>query len=317
MNCQLVKFVNYLLDNDPSPFCEYIINKELLMLDDDTVRGSYDWAVRFKLYSELRDEQLPDGSWGGFDDMIVKLSANKHFKATARAIKRILDLSLDQSDPMVSQTVELCREYLSGEKDFPNIWGKNNWGKPIETRHSVAKSLSNFIPDDTNVVKICEFYAEKLETVCKSGFFDESIWNTTDGINPIFSYDKIYMLSSGNYISKETQKIWLEYEWNQKLWYNGNLPSEIKTPDDPSFVFWLARLDNLKNFTLFGDFMAQNNSPYFYELCRRLSDKNEDVPIKTNNYFYHQGQYSEAPRNKQHKKYDLLLQIIRILNKCE
>ena len=319
MNRKILQYVNYLLDNDPSPFCDYLICKELLELDDKTVRGSYDWAVQFKLYSELRDEQMPDGSWGGFEDMITEQAKRKHFKTTARAMYRMIDLSLDISDPMVLSAVELCRKYASGEKPFPNTWGKNNWGKPIGTRHSVAQWLSYFAPDDINVVKLRGLFAERLKTVCKSGYFDESIWDQTDFISPgsgIFSYDKIYMLSSGDCISEALQRIWLKYEWNHKLWYNGCMPSEIMTPDDPSFIFWLARLDNLKSFSLFAELMAEKAAPYLYSLCERLSDKYDDVLINTNNYFYHQGQYSEAPRNKQHKKNDLLLRIIRILNKC-
>ena len=129
MNRKILQYVNYLLDNDPSPFCDYLICKELLELDDKTVRGSYDWAVQFKLYSELRDEQMPDGSWGGFEDMITEQAKRKHFKTTARAMYRMIDLSLDISDPMVLSAVELCRKYASGEKPFPNTWGEKQLGQ--------------------------------------------------------------------------------------------------------------------------------------------------------------------------------------------
>jgi hypothetical protein len=320
MNRKINKYVNFLLDNTPSPFCDYIICKELLKLDEKTVRDSYEWAKRFNLYAEISDEQLPDGSWGGFEDMIAEQAKGRHFKTTARAMQRMLDLSLDISDPMVLSTVEICRKYASGEVPFPNIWGKNNWGKPIGTRHSVARWLSYFDPGDINVAKLRGSFAERLKTVCGQGYFNEDIWNETDFISPgsgVFSYDKLYMLSSGDCISEELQRIWLKYEWNSKLWYNGILPSEIKTPDEPSFNFWLVRLEYLRNFSLFGEFMAEKTAPYLYGLCERLSDIGDDICIKTNNYFYRQGQYTESPRNKQHKKNDLLLRIIRLLNKCE
>ncbi|HBL84658.1 MAG: hypothetical protein A2Y17_11020 [Clostridiales bacterium GWF2_38_85] len=319
MNLKILPYVNYLLDNKPSPFCEYIICKELIHSDEQTVRDTHDWAIMFKLYSELRDEQLPDGSWGGFDDMIAEQAKRNHFKATARAMHRMLDLSLDINDPMVLSTVEICRKYATGEKSFPNVWGKNNWGKPIATRQSVVRWLSYFYPNDVCVVKLREQFVERLKTVCKSGHFDEDSWNETDFIYPgvgAFSYDMLYILSSGDCISDELQRIWLTYEWYKKLWYNGNLPSETKTPDDPSFAFWLVRLEYLRNFSLFGEFMEKEVAPYLYKLCERLIDPADDMVIKTNNYFYHHGQYSEAPRNMQHKKNDLLLRIIRLLNKC-
>ena len=180
MNRKILPYINYLLDNEPSPFCDYIICKELLNLDAKTVRESYEWAVMFKLFSELRDEQMPDGSWGGFEDMIAEQAKGKHFKTTARAMSRMLDLSLDINDPMVLAAVEVCRLYVSGEKDFPNVWGKNNWGKPIGTRHSAARWLSYFDPDNIHVAKLRGQYAERLKTVCESGYFDEDIWNQTD-----------------------------------------------------------------------------------------------------------------------------------------
>lgn len=65
--------MNFLLDSDPSPFCDYIVCKELLQLDDKSIRDSYDWSVRFKLYAELYDEQYPDGSWGGFGNSVTNL----------------------------------------------------------------------------------------------------------------------------------------------------------------------------------------------------------------------------------------------------
>jgi len=323
MNRKILPYVNYLLDNEPSPFCDYIICKELLEPDEKAIQESYDWAVRFKLYAELHDEQMPDGSWSGFEDMIAEQAKGKHFKSTTRAMSRMLDLALDISDPMVLATVELCRQYVSGEKDFPNVWGKNNWGKRIGTRHSAARWLTYFEPDNIHVAKLRGQYAERLNAVCKSGCFSENLWEQTDyhqhGVfGGCFAYDKLYMLFHGNCISEEIERIWLKHEWYEnRLWYNGNLPSEIKTPNEKSFIFWLTRLEYLQRFSLFGEFMEAEVAPNLYSLCERLCNPAADMDIKTNNYFYHQGQYSEAPRNRQHKKSDLLLRIIRLLNKCD
>jgi len=41
------------------------------------------------------------------------------------------------------------------------------------------------------------------------------------------------------------------------------------------------------------------------------------MEIAVNNYFYHHGQYTDERNTVQKKKNDLLLQIIRVLNKCE
>ena len=48
-----------------------------------------------------------------------------------------------------------------------------------------------------------------------------------------------------------------------------------------------------------------------------VNDAGNQMKIFINNYIYHQGQYSESGNTVQKKKNELLLQIIRILNKCE
>jgi hypothetical protein len=95
------------------------------------------------------------------------------------------------------------------------------------------------------------------------------------------------------------------------------LPSVVQKPDDPSFTFWLMRLEKLKNFSLFHELMSKDVAPYLCTLCDRLIDTNADTPVKTNNYKYHLGQYSEAPRNSRQIKNDLILRVIRLLKKCE
>lgn len=318
MNRKINGYVNFLLDNSPSPFCEYIIDKELLQSDEQTVCGSYEWAKMFKLYTELSDEQLPDGSWGGFEDSITADCKGKHFKTTARAMHRMLDLSLDKGDPMVGKALNICKRYLSGEAAHPNKWGKDNTFKPVSVNRSVARWVSYFEPENVFVSEVRYSYAERLKAACSQGYFNIEKWSGFDFIPKFahFSYDINYMLSYGKCISEDIQRIWLTHEWNSQLWYNGNLPSDIKSPDDPLFIFWLVRLENLKDFSLFSEFMAEKTAPYLNGLCERLCDKNDDMYIKTNNYFYHQGQYTEPPWNKQQKKNDLLLRIIRLLNKC-
>jgi len=106
MNRKIIPYINFLLDNNPSPFCDYIICKELLKEDEKTIRDAYEWAKRFKLYTEIQDEQFPDGSWGGFLDAVSATNANKRkHKATARAVWRLCDLSLDESDEMTAKTI--------------------------------------------------------------------------------------------------------------------------------------------------------------------------------------------------------------------
>lgn len=318
MNSKLLKYINYLLDNESviSPFCEYIISKELLRLDEKNIYEAYKWAVSFKLYAELMSEQLPDGSWGGFYSSITSISKNKNFKSTASAFLRISDLSLDTTDPMVNLSVELCKKYLEGEIKIPDSVGSKNLVQPVIIRRAIIQCLSNFEPDNIFVTELREITADRFVKSCERGYFDVEVWRELD-INPTisdFSKDVILLLSYKGIIDDKFQRILLSCEWERDIW--NNKLSKFASPEEPSFHGWLLRIEKLKNFTLFGEFMAENTAPYLYTVCERLCDKEDAINVCVNNYHYHYGQYTESPRSNQHKKNDLLLRIIRILEKC-
>ena len=268
MNKKIQKYVNYLLDSAPSPFCEYIICKELLKSDEKEIRESYEWAKRFKLYAEMREEQFPDGSWGDFYPMDTSAHIRKKIKITNRAtIRRLHDLSLDADDEMVSKTLNLCRMIIKGEAP-PNR----------DTPHTkrACSVLYEFCPDDPLVTRIKE---EKT-------------------------------------LSEEKESAYMIYEWDHGPFDIVKL-SDLIMPEDERFVFWMSGLEDASHYKYFGEFTAEKTAPFLYSLCERLVDPNDDIIIKTNRYYAKVGQYSEVWSNNQLKKKDLLLRIIRILNKCD
>ena len=321
MNQKLSKYINYLSENNPSPFCDYIISKELLRLDAETVQGAYEWARQFKLYAEIEQEQLPDGSWGGFDTAHTELTKKKHYNATARAILRLLDLSLDGiNDPMVMRVVDVMKKYLSGELPDPEFYGKNNDIKPILIRRQIMLNLGCFEPENDYVKDLRNSIAERYKKSCAAGYFNREIWRNSD-ITPEaadWSTGDVYLLSyknSGNVISDDLQRILLAHEWANAGWVD---PCDIKSPEESNFIFWITPLERLQKFSLFGEFMAEKAAPHLYDICERIvNDRGNQMQIFINNYFYHHGQYSESRNSIQKKKNDLLLQIIRLLDKCD
>lgn len=319
MNRKIGKYINYLYDNKPSPFCDYIISKELLKEDDEAVKAAYEWATRFKLYSEIRDEQLPDGSWGGFDTAHTALikARKMKYKATARAIARLLDLSLDGvNDPIVNKVIDVMKKYLTGELPDPESYGKNNTGKPIGIRQQMIQHLGYFEPKNEYVVELRNKIAENYKKCCEDGYLNKETWINLGSAGHFFGFALINMLSYGNVISDDLQRILLAYSWEIDDW-GWTHPCIIRQPEDKWFVFWIRTVERLKNFSLFGEFMEPEVAPYLYSLCEKIvSDRNNQMNIAINNYFYHHGQYSESRNTVQKKKNDLLLQIIRVLNKC-
>jgi len=317
MNRKLNKYVNYLIENNPSPFCDYIISKELLKEDPAVIRTAYEWAAKFKLYAELQKDQLPDGSYGGFDTAHTELikARKMKYKATARAIERMLDLSLDGiDDPVVNKVIDVMKKYLSGELSDPEFYGKDNTGKPILIRRQMIQNLGYFEPENDAVIELRNSIAERLKKSCTEGYFNREIWDKSD-IN--FADGNITVLAYGNIIGDDLQRILLTDEWENGGWAVWNKPSDIKSPKDKWFVFWIRAVERLQNFSLFGEFMADKIEPYLYELCEKIvNDRNNKMDIVINNYFYHHGQYSDLRNTVQKKKNDLLLQIIRVLNKC-
>lgn len=315
MNRNLNKYVNYLQDNNPSPFCDYIICKELLKLDEKTVKESYEWAKQFKLYQEIEREQLPDGSWGGFDTWHSNKYPKNKYKATARAIGRLLDLSLDGiDDPMVNKVIEVIKKYLTGELPDPEFYGKENSGKPIGIRQQMIQNLGYFEPENDFVADLRNKTAERFKKCCEDGYVNKETWDKLGSAGHFFGFALIDMLSYGNALSDDLQRMLLAYSWEKDDW-GWTQPCKIRQPEDKWFIFWIRTVDRLKNFSLFGEFIKPEVEPYLYFICEKIiNDENNQMQIAINNYFYHHGQYTDIRNTVQKKKNDLLLQIIRILN---
>jgi len=267
MNSQINPYINYLLDNKPSPFCEYIIYKELLNSDVRTIRDMYEWAIRFDLYTEMRDEQFVDGSWGDFYPMDTSSAVRRKHKITDRAtIRRLHDLSLGLGDEMVDKTVNLCKRIIQGEFSA---------GERAKHPKNAYNVLYGFCPDDPLVAHIKE---ERT-------------------------------------LSDEKQRAYMIYLWDHGPFDIVKL-SDLIQPEDDRFVFWICGLEDVKHYKYFGEFMSEKTVPFLRILCDRLSDPKDTISITTNRYYSKVGQYSEAWNNREIKKKDLLLRIIRILSNC-
>jgi hypothetical protein len=316
MNRKINRYVNYLTEHDPSAFCDYILCKEVIGLDERTVKDSYDWAVQFGVYNELKSEQFDDGSWGGFATSNTELSKKQKYKTTGSAIHRMVDLALDISDPMVLKTVEIMYKYLSGEVKIPDSYGKNNMVYPLLVRRDILRSIAHFIPDDENVTKFRNDMAEILRKSYADGEFNSNTWNRLNINDTIgqFSYNNVYMLHYGNCIDDDLQEKFLRHEWNS-VHFGDVTPLRLMTPDEPLFHFWLWIFDKLQKFSLFPQFMADKVEPHLFEICDRLIDERDNITIYANKYG-HIGRYSESWKLPHFKKRDLLLRLVRILNKC-
>lgn len=314
MNNKIIPYVNFLEEHSPSPFASYILGLEFWKVSKSEVKGAYEWTKNFKLYSDIADEQLPDGSWGSYYSADAIQSKNRKYKTTSRAYMRILDLALPEYDEMTSRILQLYRDNLSGKTPIKERCSPNNTVQPELVRRHVIHELSEYEPNHPDAVLLREKLAKQLEFSCSGGEFDLERWRLSD-TNPMiadFSLERLYMLSQSGCISEKLQRCFLDYMMNRK-YYGVAAPAEPMLPSDNMFHFWLLSLEKLKNFSLFDEYSEKLITPHLLMLCERLTSP-EKTDIFINRYHSQYGQYSESYRKYEYKRNDLLLRILRILN---
>ena len=88
--------------------------------------------------------------------------------------------------------------------------------------------------------------------------------------------------------------------------------SDIQSLESKYFSTWLTGLENLKNFTLFPDFMKKGIFQHLINETYRLLHHDVCLPITppvTNHY-------CESWKDKQSRKNDMILCILRVLIIC-
>lgn len=116
-------------------------------------------------------------------------------------------------------------------------------------------------------------------------------------------------------LSDEKQRAYMIYEWDHGPFDIVKL-SDLIEPDDNRFVFWMCGLEDAMHYKYLGEFMASDTVPFLLSLCERLANPCDTIKILTNRYYSKVGQYSEEWNSNETKKKDLLLRVIRLLNKC-
>lgn len=214
---------------------------------------------------------------------------------------------------MVNRVVDVMKKYLTGELPAPERYGKENTIKPIGIRRQIIQNLGFFEPENNYVVELRNLIAEQYKKCCEQGYFNIETWNSIDILGH-WGHGLLGVLPYGGVIDDDLQRMLLTHHWKTTGWVQ---PCDLKSPEDKSFIFWIVSLESLQNFSLFGEFMAEKAAPHLYSICERIvNDRANQMQIVINNYFYHHGQYTDTKNTVQKKKNDLLLQIIRILNKC-
>lgn len=317
----LQNIIGYLHTTATDPFPRYILKKEILCqaptADDAAAIHASKW------YKQLADEQWDDGSWGRFHSMDSRIKDKRKFVSTEAALSRAHELGLTKDNPIVAKCIKLMERYVRGEE---------TWRDNIEKHHDNGKShlhsrpyltaawLNLFDPENPVIKPKRDVFIQTLKIALSKGFFDEETWNEENRNyrGPCLNGWNIFplmIMQNTDCMDDKLQRQYLDYIWNKKegIYYISNFAvSEKHCLEDKRFTTWLSALESLSGFSLFSEFMKDDVFPHLIgEISRIMTD---DVKLPAAHPIT--GHYAESWRDKNARKNDMILRILRLLVKC-
>jgi hypothetical protein len=314
---QLQDIIDYLNENMSDPVPQYILRKEImhqsLSETDISMRKESKW------YQQLAAEQWDNGSWGRFHTQDTKSPSKQKFPTTEAAIRRACELSLEKNDVMINKTIRLMERYIQGQEEWLDT-NEHHYGFHEAFRTLVAANLSLFAPRHPLVQEKKEIVVNHLSKSLKNGSMNEETWEKENRsshelfLRPDMVY-VVWLLQQNDYLDQTMERAYLKYIWYRKegIYYRTDGPSsDFISLESKSFLTWLTGLESLSDFTLFPEFMSMGASVHLRNEIHRLMYDNVALPKASPI----SGHYSETWLNKNARRNDLILRILRVLIKC-
>ena len=314
---QLQDIIDYLNENMSDPVPQYILHKEIM--HQSSSGSNINKLKESKWYQQLAAEQWDNGSWGRFHSQDTKSPLKQKFPTTEAAIRRARELSLEENDGIINKTIRLMERYIQDQEEWLDT-NEHHYGFQEAFRTLVAANLSLFIPKHPLVQKKKEIAVDHLTKSLRNGSLNEEIWEKENRnshelfLRPYMVYI-IWLLQQNDYLDQTMERAFLEYIWYRKegIYYRTDGPSsDITFLESKSFLTWLTGLESLSDFTLFPEFMSMGASGHLQNEIHRLMYDNVTLPKASPI----SGHYSETWLNKNARRNDLILRILRVLIKC-
>lgn len=318
---QLQPVIDYLLPAAVDPFQRYILKKEILRETPDG--GAYSAIHTSKWYSQLADEQWENGSWGRFHSMDTRLMNKRKFVSTEAALRRAFDLGLTKADKLIEKCAALMERYLRGEEmwlDYTEKHHDNGKSFLIAFPFLIAANLSRFDPENALLKSKRDVFVKTLEKSFVSGSFEKDVWEqgNREYIGPCLGAWTVYpfwLLQGSDCLDEALQRRYLNYIWNRNEgihYISKSAPAEKFWLEDKGFTVWLSALESLSGFSLFPEFMRDDVFPHLSGEMYRLMNGGVRLPVARPI----SGHYAESWREKNARKNDMLLRILRVLVKA-
>lgn len=184
--------------------------------------------------------------------------------------------------------------------------------------YMTAAVINTFDPENPYIKPLRDNALESIVKAFRNGFFDEKVWE-----QEVRDYRVPYVVGTGMYgimlfqnsncMENKLQKQYLDYIWNGNngIYYVSSMPpADKRCLEDRRFFEWLSSLELLSGFSLFPEFMKDDAFPHLlHETYRLIND--EVVILASYNI-----RYAESWRDKNNRKSDVILRLLRVLVKC-
>lgn len=317
MNKCLSEIAEYLSSNMSDPVPRYILKKEIY--EETLLDGEYAEVKKSKWYIQLEKEQGQNGAWGRFHTQDTKLKEKRVFVTTEAALKRASELSLGKEDPMVHKAIGLMERYIRGEEMWTDAIEKH-YHFEVVFRALIAADISVFDPYNPLVAEKKRVCAENMSKAFAGGSFDENVWeqeNTRSDeilLRAYMAYT-ILLLQNNPFLTIDTERKFMDYIcYREKgIYYRtGFAPADVRSVESKQFIHWLSGLECLSGFSLFPEFMAEGAYGHLLGEIYRLMDGGVCLSAAPQVF----GHYCESWKERNSRKNDLILRILRLLKKA-
>jgi hypothetical protein len=257
----LVEIGSSLLDHSRHPIERWRIIKDVLCLpeDDPDHICAHDAIANSKWVKELDATQHPDGSWGRFhsrDSQIKQL-----FPTTELALRRAINLGLDQNTPLLRKT----KGYLLSILDRKTEWGdppEKHEGWPVNIRSISMATLALLDQQNNRIEDEATRWSEIVKLTFSSGSY--SAWDeraahlVLNGIKTKGKYLKLaslypLILLSTPYstLPSELEIRFLDWVWHKQdgvYYVYGRCLADPPDPRSAHFIDWIRALGLLTRF---------------------------------------------------------------------
>lgn len=315
MKSELRNVVDYLDEKLSDPIPRYILKKEILHENveelKETVRDS-------KWYKQLKAEQWENGSWGRFHTQDTKMANKQKFVTTESALRRAKELSLEKEDEIVHNAIQLLVRYINDEEDWLDV-EEHHYGFRTALKAMMAANISLFEPRHPLVQARKKVCAQNIAKAFINESLDEDVWEnenrkSDDILLRSYMQHVTWLLQNNDFLDMETERKYLDFIWNREdgIYYCTRSPLyKPQKLESKQFLYWLSGLESVCDFTLFSEYINQEIYGHLLGEINKLMNGDTMLPDMKPIF----GHYAESYRDREMKKSDLILRMMRILVK--